>query len=109
MVEFTILIQTPEDTTTDGDKAALVSTALELSPDVTGAQTALAQETGVISSSMRISAFSLDAAQEIAIRVFTAALGLAGLSSDHGWLDVETRDRKDPDGRDHVNVVHPSR
>lgn len=88
MVDFTILIQTPEDTTIDEDKAALVSTALELSPDVAGAQTALAQETGVISSSMRICAFSLDAAQEIAIRVFTAALSLAGLSSDHGWLDV---------------------
>jgi hypothetical protein len=109
MVDFTIWIQTPEDTTTDADKAALVSMALELSPDVVGAQTALAKETGVISASMRIRAYSVDAAREIAIRVFTAALGLAGLSSDHGWLDVETRDRKDPDGRDHVNVAPPSR
>jgi hypothetical protein len=109
VVELTILIQTPEETTTDGDKAALVSTALELSPDVVGAQTALAQETGVISSSIRICAFSLDAAQEIAIRIFTAALGLAGLSTDHGWLDVEAGDRKDSEGRNHVSVAHPSR
>jgi hypothetical protein len=88
MVDFTIGIQTPEDTTTDEDKVALVSTALELSPDVVGAETALARETGVISASMRIDALSRDAAHEIAIRVFTSALGLAGLSSDHGWLDV---------------------
>jgi hypothetical protein len=109
MVEFTILIQTPEDTTTDGDKAALVSTALQLSPDVVGAQTALAQETGVISSSLRVCAFSPDAAQDIAIRVFTAALGLAGLSSDHGWLVVHAGDREDPEGRNHVSVTPPSR
>jgi hypothetical protein len=76
---------------------------------VVGAQTALAQETGVISSSLRIRAFSLDAAQEIAIRVFTAALGLAGLSSDHGWLDVHAGDRKDSEGRNHAGVAHPSR
>jgi hypothetical protein len=92
--EFTIWIRTPEHTTTDGDLAALVSTALELSPDVVGAQTALAQGTGAISASIRIHAFSIDAAHEIAIRVFTAALGLAGLSSDHGWLSVEEPDRK---------------
>ena len=94
MREFTIWIQTPEHTTTDGDKAALVSTALELSPDVVGAQTALAEGTGAVSASIRIHAFSIDAAHEIAIRVFTAALGLAGLSSDHGWLSVEEPDRK---------------
>jgi hypothetical protein len=46
---------------------------------------------------------------KIAIRIFTAALGLAGLSTDHGWLDVEAGDRKDSEGRYHVSVAHPSR
>lgn len=108
MVEFTIWIQTPEGTTSDGDKAALVSTALELSPDAVDTQTAFDQKTGVISSSIRIRAFSLEGAQEIAIRAFTAALGLAALSSDHGWLDIRTRDRNDLDGQNHANVAPPS-
>jgi hypothetical protein len=46
---------------------------------------------------------------KIDIRVFTAALGLVGLSSDHGWLEVEAGDRQDSEGRNHLSVAPPSR
>ena len=47
------------------------------------------RETGTISAAIRIRAFTVDGAQEVALRVFTAALGLAGFRSDPGWLYIE--------------------
>jgi hypothetical protein len=42
-----------------------------------------------ISSTFRVRAGTVDDAQEIALRVFTAALVVARVSSEHGWLLVE--------------------
>lgn len=91
MPEFTVAIETPEETTPDEDVWARVEETLRTSSEVSGAATLLDHRAGVISSTFRVQAPRLDVAQMIAIRVFADALRGAGLEGA-GWRIVEAGD-----------------
>ena len=87
--EFTIRIETPPGTECDEEKAAQVDDAIEPRPEITSVTTDHSSQSGTISSTFRVRAPTVDDAQEIALRAFTAALLVASISSEHGWLLVE--------------------
>lgn len=89
MHEFTIRIETPKGTDSDGEKAAQVDDAIEPRPQITSVVTDHSGQSGTISSTFRVRARTVDDAQEIALRAFTAALLVASISSEHGWLLIE--------------------
>ena len=89
MHEFTIRIETPKGTECDEEKAAQVDDAIEPRPEITFVATDHSSQSGTISSTFRVRAGTVDDAQEIALRVFTAAHVVARVSSEHGWLLVE--------------------
>lgn len=89
MHEFTIRIETPKGTQRAEEKAAQVDDAMEPRPQITSVVTDHSSQSGTISSTFRVRARTVDDAQEIALRAFTAALLVASVSSEHGWLVVE--------------------
>jgi hypothetical protein len=91
MHEFTLRIETPPGTTMSDEARASVDEALRASSYVTGPKATLDLETGVIASTFRVEADTVEAAEETGIRVFHAALDAARVMCDHGWLLVEAR------------------
>ena len=89
MYEFTIRVETPSGTECDAEKAAAVDEAMELGPQITRIESGHSTRSGTISSTFRVRAASIDDAQELALRVFSRALVVARISSEHGWLVVE--------------------
>jgi hypothetical protein len=87
--EFTIHIETPQGTECDGEKAAQVDGAIETRPEITFTATEHSSQSGTISSTFRVRARTVDDAQEIALRAFTAALLVARISTGRGWLLIE--------------------
>lgn len=87
--EFTIRVETPSGTECDAEKAAAVDEAMELSPQITRIESGHSTRSGTISSTFRVRAPNVDDAQELALRVFSRALAVARISSEHGWLVVE--------------------
>ena len=84
-----VRIETPNGTDCDGKKAAQVDDAIELITQITSVVTDHSSQSGTISSTFRVRARTVDDAQEIALRAFTAALLVASVSSEHGWLLIE--------------------
>jgi hypothetical protein len=58
-------------------------------PGITFVATDHSSQAGTISSTFRVRAGTVDDAQEIALRVFTAALVVARVNSKHGGVLVE--------------------
>ena len=86
--EFMVRIETPNGTDCDGEKAAQVDDAIEPRPQIASVVTDHSSQSGTISSTFRVRARTVDDAQEIALRAFTAAL-VASVSSEHGWLLID--------------------
>ncbi len=89
MPEFTLSIETPEETTSDEDVWPRVEETMRTSPNVSGARTVFHRDNGVISSRFQVEADTLEDAQTIGIRVFVDALWLAGLNGEGLWRIVE--------------------
>jgi hypothetical protein len=87
--EFTIRIETPGGTECDGEKAAAVDHAMQETRTITRIETDHSSRSGTIASTFRVRAPTADVAEELALQAFTAALAIARVESDHGWLVVE--------------------
>ncbi len=89
MPEFTVSIETPEETTTDEAMLARFHEAIRESSELRGPSALLDHERGVISSRFQVEADTLAEAQDVGIRVFVDALWLAGLTGEGLWRIVE--------------------
>jgi len=89
MPEYTITIETPEGTTTDENALGRFDEAMRASDEVSGSTALLDHRLGTISSTFRVEADTLEDAQTIGIRVFLAALWVAGLDGEGLWRIVE--------------------
>ena len=94
--EFTLSIETPEETTTDEAVLGRFHEAILESSELRGPSALLDHERGVISSRFQVEADTLAEAQDVGIRVFVDALWLAGLNSDGLWRIVEADEEPRP-------------
>jgi hypothetical protein len=86
---YTIMIETPEETTTDEAMLTRFHDAIVGSPELRSPSAGLDHERGVISSRFQVEADTLAEAQDVGIRVFVDALWLAGLNGEGLWRIVE--------------------
>ena len=94
--EYTIMIETPEGTTTDEAVLGRFHEAILESSELRGPSALLDHERGVISSRFQVEADTLAEAQDVGIRVFVDALWLAGLNGDGLWRIVEADEEPRP-------------
>jgi hypothetical protein len=92
MPEFTVTIETPDDTTRDEAILDRVTEAIRANPEARAPLLRLDRGRGVITAKFQVEARGLEQAQYIAIQAFTAALRAAGLSGDKLWRIVEAGD-----------------
>ena len=86
MSEWTIHIETPEETTRDEDLLVVFYEFITGAEAALGASARLDNERGVIGSTFQVEAETPQEAVDIGLRVFQQALTAAGVS---GWARIE--------------------
>jgi hypothetical protein len=62
---------------------------MQVTRTITRIETDHSSRSGTIASTFKVRAPTADKAEELALQAFTAALAVAHVEGDHGWLVVE--------------------
>jgi hypothetical protein len=90
--EWTIVIETPKETTRDDDAFRRADEAMRAQAGAIGPALLLAHSSGVISARFQVRAATLDEAHALGVRVFADAMREAGFSGERAWRVVEAEE-----------------